>query len=138
MSEITGYRCPNCGNMVPISRGSVLTCAYCGSQFEKERDSYYHTTFEGDDIIIGTRITGWEMDEIKKGDRGEEFLEYKLKEMAHKLAEALLPRIAIDVSEAPLTGDVLIRGKVRIGRPIEPLGIPQKREFHVYREETLW
>ena len=99
-NDIKGYRCPNCGSMIPISSGRVLKCECCGSEFEKEHKDIqriYTTNIDGEDVLIGTRIYGYEMECFKADPEG--FLEYKLNDMAHKLAESILPHISIDVSE---------------------------------------
>lgn len=124
--DIRGYRCPNCGAMIPISRGRVLKCECCGAEFERTRSDlipYQVVTFEGEDIVIGTRISQWEMDETFRDEvHAEDFLEYKLNEMARKLATSIIPYIEMDVSEDLPRGGMLIRGKLRVGKPIRPLG----------------
>ena len=123
-NNIKGYRCPNCGSMIPISGGRVLKCECCGSEFEKERNDiqriYTTTNIDGEDILIGTRIYGYEMEHFKADPEG--FLEYKLNDMSRKLAAAILPHISIDVSEDIMTGGLAIRAKVRVGQPVRNLG----------------
>ena len=122
-NDIKGYRCPNCGSMIPISSGRVLKCECCGSEFEKEHKDIqriYTTNIDGEDVLIGTRIYGYEMEYFKADPEG--FLEYKLNDMAHKLAESILPHISIDVSEDLRTGGLAIRAKVRVGQPVRNLG----------------
>jgi len=127
--DIRGYRCPNCGAMIPVKSGRVLKCECCGSEFERTRSDlipYQVVTFEGEDIVIGTRISQWEMDEtFRDAVQAEDFLEYKLNEMARKLATSIMPYIEVVVHEDLERGGMLIRGKVRIGKPTRPLGKAQ-------------
>ena len=72
-NDIKGYRCPNCGSMIPISSGRVLKCECCGSEFEKEHKDIqriYTTNIDGEDVLIGTRIYGYEMECFKADPEG--------------------------------------------------------------------
>ncbi len=123
MNDIKGYRCPNCGSMIPLKGGKILKCEACGTEFEREDNDIrpvYVTTIQGEDVVIGTRIYGHEMEAFTHDPDG--FLEYKLKGMAHELAQAILPYIELDVSHDIQTCGLAIRGKVRIGQPVHPLG----------------
>ena len=116
MSDLKGYRCPNCGQMLPISRSGIYTCEYCGSQYKAE-DEYgvlkiERLPFKSIQLTLQKRIA---LEYLI--DRPQEILAYSLEEMAKEMAEKLLPYMEYDIAQDPQYMDCRMRGRIRIAIP---------------------
>lgn len=121
MSEVTGYRCTNCGKMLPISNAQrgIVTCECCGSQY-KIKDSYLepmriitshlnYTTVEGR-VVIPDYI----LREV--GDRTS-FMEMTLQNMAKNLSEKLVPLMRLETCYDPMEMAWNLYGSLRVAIP---------------------
>ena len=123
MSEVTGYRCSNCGKMLPINtaRNNIVTCECCGSQY-RIKDSYLEpmriitshlnfTTVEGR-VIIPDYI----LREV--GDRPS-FMEITLENMAKNLAEKLVPLMKLETNYDIRRMEWNLYGSLQVAVPSE-------------------
>ena len=121
MSEVTGYRCSNCGKMLPISTASkgIVTCDCCGSQY-KIKDSYLEpmriitshinfTTVEGRVVIPDYILRD-------VGDRTS-FMEMTLQNMAKNLAEKLVPLMKLETNYDARRMEWNLYGSLQVGVP---------------------
>lgn len=97
MGELVGYRCPNCGAMLKRSRGNIYKCDFCDSEYEKEGEEYKPIIVpivKANTIKLQSCIR---VDEEAMRHDPKMFMEYTLKEMAHDMAEKMMPLLKMRV-----------------------------------------
>lgn len=117
-----GYRCPNCGQMLPISRSGVMKCQYCGGEFKTD-DGYAPLRIEEVHfraIEIGCQV---QVPEFVFTDNPERAIALSLHEMSKQMAEKLIPLMNLRVDTDPLwlnEGRIKIQGRIKVGIPDMP------------------
>ena len=117
MSNPKGYRCANCGNMLPISRDGIMTCPSCGSQY-KEEDGMLapvrveHIPFES--TTIAGRIV---IDPYLFYNNPEAAFEVSLKRMAQMMAEKIMPLVELETHYDIATLRHELYGRLRVAIP---------------------
>lgn len=126
MSELKGYRCPNCGNMLQLSqRGSgIYRCECCGSEYEKDYDGGMGLVIRP--YVVRPQIETFEsvakldhymLDEVLSEENKVGIVEHTIKSMARDLAEQLIPYIEITTQRDLCTMALMIRGKLQVVKP---------------------
>lgn len=123
MSDLKGYRCPNCGQMLPISksRGGIVTCEYCGSEYKVEGDDPFNLRIER----IPFRSVRFSMQAsiprecCYNGEDMKMAFHYTVEELANALAEKLLNIMEIEVCQDIPYGDFKVRSSMRVAVPME-------------------
>lgn len=116
MSEIKGYKCPNCGSMIPIPRsGRIFKCEHCGSEYEKENDYLYPIKIE----VCNAKLVTLECrksipDEYMRGDIKEAVIEHTLNSIAHELAKSIVPFMEIKSYKDICNLTTVIGGRIKI------------------------
>lgn len=108
-------RCENCGGQLDPK---TLKCPYCGSQYERENhgeQTIYIQTCPAK--LVPLRYQMEVPTETLSRIDPNYFSEHCMREMTHKLAEALVPYIKIETEKDPFTMQQIIRGSVRIAEP---------------------
>lgn len=117
MSEYKGYRCANCGQMIPISQSRIIKCEYCGSEYEKENDLLKPIKFE----VCETKLVTLEYRErlreeyLLNDNMKEKYIEHTLDGIAHHLAKQIIPYIEVKSYRDLTTMETIISGRVKIG-----------------------
>lgn len=121
MADLKGYRCPNCGQMIPISQGRIFKCEFCGSEYEKEDDYLKPLRVE----VINAKIVKLEykakLDEYYLRDERykEDYINHTINDIAHKLAEQIVPFMEIRSYKDMREMTTIISGRVRVAEPNE-------------------
>ena len=111
-----GYRCANCGNMLPASRTGIIKCECCGSEYRIEdgmeplrieRIPFQAVTL-GCEAIIPREILL---------ENPNAAFEITLNRMARNLAEKLVPVMDLTVRVDPLRADYLLQARLRAAIP---------------------
>lgn len=105
--------CPNCGGKINRSR---MKCEYCGTEFKEEHGELIR--FET--VPCGTKVFAVNAvvpdEEILYAD-GEPIMSYVRNELTHKLAEALVPMLDLQVEKDPAHMRHFVRGRIRVVEP---------------------
>lgn len=122
MDELTGYRCPNCGQMLPISRSGIFTCEFCGSQYEKENSWLRPLTVQVctarlQKLVAKEYIPDHVVKELDAANCKGDYSEMVLKRMAHQLGESLIPFMKIRTYKDIKTMTTIIGAEVRVAEP---------------------
>ena len=134
MSKPVGYRCNNCGNMLPISRSGVLKCQFCGSEYKVKED--YSVTpvivrqqlFDYETLEGRTVIPDWL---LRDANNKEKLFETTLSQMARNMSEKLLPLMQLSYNYDPEYMQYNLYGRIRVAIPrVDPNDILQEA-FHV-------
>lgn len=126
MSKLTGYKCANCGQMLPIPKGNIFKCEYCGSEYE--RDDYtdvlkplYVQVLHAD---VATLKSNYILDRytMQHTDRAQDALEHAIENCANKMAEQLVPYIEWHTYTRP-EDFVVVEGRLKVVRPDERITV---------------
>lgn len=121
-----GYRCPNCGAMLPISKTyrGICTCQHCGGEY-KITDSYMVEPFTVEvcqlpliDIKMQQLISYETIEQIKWANAEETYMEHVMDAIAMNLSKKLLPFMETYVERDAFTLGTVINGRIRVARPI--------------------
>lgn len=116
MSEYKGYRCPNCGQMIPLSQNRIIKCEYCGSEYEKEQDTIKPLRIEvcnAEIITLGYKQRLREEYLVNENIK-EKYIEHTIDGIAHHLAKEIVPYTEVKSYRDLATMETIISGKVRI------------------------
>ena len=108
-------KCSNCGAAL---NPNTLKCEYCGSQYAKKEEQgliHYIQTCPAQVATLGA-VVGIP-DEVMRYGSADQASEYAVKELTHKLAEALMPYTKIETMRDPYTMSQMIRGTIRVVEP---------------------
>lgn len=120
-----GYRCPNCGAMLEISKTykGICTCQHCGSEY-RINDEYTIEPLKVEVcqvplITLGCSqiISEPDLYVCERYGKKEEFIEQNLKSLARSLSEQIVPYMDAYVDRDIRTRDYSISGRVRIAGP---------------------
>lgn len=117
MSEIKGYRCPNCGSMIPIpSNGRIYKCKYCCSEYEKEYDYLKPLKIEVCEArLVNLMYTETIPDEyLVNADIKEKVIEHTLNNIAHELSKQIVPFMEIESYKDFEKMVTVVKGRVKI------------------------
>ena len=119
MSELKGYRCSNCGQMLPISSGRIFKCEYCGSEYEKENEDLKPLLVETCEAKLITFESKVRLnDHILADERcKEDYIKATLSTVAHQLAEQIVPYMEVKSYKDIRSMTTVIGGKIRIAEP---------------------
>ena len=117
----TGYRCANCGKMLPASRVGIVKCECCGSEYRIE-DNYTLRPLKVEQLPFNVQILRGQT-EIPR-----EFLQYdpqgvfesSLHRMAEQMAEKLMPLMQLDLQYDPMRMHYIIGSQIRVAYPSTP------------------
>lgn len=120
MSNLQGYRCPNCDAMIPISRNGIYKCECCGSEYEKA-DSYGIRPLQVEVCnaeLVTLAAKGVIHEEyLVDPDMKEKIVEMTVEGIAKEIAGSLVPLMEIETCRDPFEMKTIIAGKVRVARP---------------------
>ena len=108
--------CPNCG--APINR-ETMRCEYCGTQFKRDDSGLkmpqYLIRVEHPKVQVYEAYVKLPYEYCDFGD--EKFLNgFVNRELANKLAEAILDETEIKMQEDPMHREFMITGRLRVVR----------------------
>lgn len=115
MTTLSELVCTHCGAAL---NPNTLKCEYCGTQYERRRDEFCNTQ-----IILKypshiQKLCGEiAIPDHIMGISAETAAEYSMKELTHRLAEALAPYMKVETMRDPYTRTQIIRGSVRVVDP---------------------
>lgn len=121
-----GYRCPNCGAMLPISKTyrGICTCQHCGGEY-KITDDYMVEPLTVEvcqvpliDIKMQQLISHEAIEQIKWSHAEEAYMEHMMGAMAINLSKKLLPFIETYVEQDMFTMNTVINGRIKVAKPI--------------------
>lgn len=103
--------CRNCGAPIPTIIRGHCTCSYCGTTYTRETENV--VVIENRPGILPLNV------EVRIRQRlvglgDEAWNEYARKEMAVRLADAIVDKIDISERFDYLTGDKILKGRIRI------------------------
>lgn len=114
MSTLEKLNCPNCG--APINR-KTMRCEYCGTQFKQDDPQMppYLIRVEHPKVQVYEAYVKLPYEYCDFGDK--EFLnKFVNRELANKLAEAILDETEIKMQEDPMHREFMITGRLRVVR----------------------
>lgn len=119
MADLKGYRCPNCGNMIPISRSNIYKCEYCGSEYEKENEYLKPLLVETCEAKLITFESKARLDDHILADEKckEDYIKATLSTVARQLAEQIIPYMEVRSYKDISSMTTVIGGKIRIAEP---------------------
>lgn len=103
--------CRNCGAPIPTIIRGHCTCSYCGTTYTRETENV---------VVIENRTGVLPLNvEVRIRQRlvglgDEAWNEYARKEMAARLADAIVDKIDISERFDYFTGDKILKGRIRI------------------------
>ena len=103
--------CRNCGAPIPAIIRGHCTCSYCGTTYARESENVAVMEDRAGvlplyvEVRIRQRLVGL-------GDKA--WSEYARKEMAARLADAIVDKIDISERFDYFTGDKILKGRIRI------------------------
>lgn len=112
-----GYRCANCGNMLPISWNGVMKCPSCGSQYKEEGGMLSLVRVEKipfESTTIAGRVI---IDPYLFYKKPEAAFELSLKRMASNMAEQIMPLMEVETYYDHARAEYEIRGRIRVAVP---------------------
>lgn len=121
-----GYRCPNCGAMLLISKTyrGICTCQHCGGEY-KITDSYMVEPLTVEvcqlpliDIKMQQLISRESVEQIKWAHAEEECMEHIMDAIVRNLSKKLLPFIETHVERDMCTLNTVINGRIKVAGPI--------------------
>lgn len=103
--------CRNCGAPIPTIIRGHCTCSYCGTTYTRETENV--VVMENRTGILPLNV------EVRIRQRlvglgDEAWNEYARKEMAARLADAIVDKIDISERFDYFTGDKILKGRIRI------------------------
>ena len=103
--------CRNCGAPIPTIIRGHCTCSYCGTTYTRETENV--VVIENRTGILPLNV------EVRIRQRlvglgDEAWNEYARKEMAARLADAMVDKIDISERFDYFTGDKILKGRIRI------------------------
>lgn len=103
--------CRNCGAPIPTIIRGHCTCSYCGTTYTRETENV--VVIENRTGILPLNV------EVRIRQRlvglgDEAWNEYARKEMAARLADAIVDKIDISERFDYFTGDKILKGRIRI------------------------
>ena len=103
--------CRNCGAPIPTIIRGHCTCSYCGTTYTRETENM--VVIENRTGILPLNV------EVRIRQRlvglgDEAWNEYARKEMAARLADAIVDKIDISERFDYFTGDKILKGRIRI------------------------
>lgn len=108
-------KCSNCGAAL---NPNTLKCEYCGSQFAKKEERgliSYIQTCPARVETLGAAVSVSE--ESMQYMSADQVSEYAVRQITHKLAEALTPYVKLETMRDPYTMSQIIRGTIRVVEP---------------------
>lgn len=121
MADLKGYRCPNCGNMIPISRSNIYKCEYCGSEYEKEDDWLKPLRVEVCEAHLVNLDFKTKLNDVYLKDEQikEKYIQHTVDGIAHELAKQIVPFMEIRTYKDMREMTTVIAGRVRVAEPNE-------------------
>lgn len=120
MNTPKGYRCANCGNMLPISRSGIMKCECCGSEYKVEDDQVIPFRVEHIQFRTETIGASYVIPEEMLKYNPEAAFEVTLEKMAHGMAEKIAPLMDIRVGYDPMYFTYKLDAKLRVAIPSQP------------------
>ena len=116
--SLTGYKCPNCGSMIPIpKKGRIYHCPYCDSDYEKEDDDFLRPltveVCQARLVTLGCKRSV-PREYIRHREVTEKAIEMTIKDSAHELAEGIIPYMEFEEYFDPEQMTTIIGGRVKI------------------------
>ena len=103
--------CRNCGAPIPTIIRGHCTCSYCGTTYTRETENV--VVIENRTGILPLNVEVRIRQRL--GGLGDEaWNEYARKEMAARLADAIVDKIDISERFDYFTGDKILKGRIRI------------------------
>lgn len=120
MSKVKGWRCPNCGQMLPVG-GRIMKCQFCGTEFEKSDDYEQFGIGKVLWLPMGTseicryvKIPAYYFRD-EKDQKGA--VMYGFQKMCEEFADELMKYVEFEVTQDHMHDHILMRGRVKVVRP---------------------
>lgn len=117
MSDYKGYRCPNCGSMIPATSRRIIKCGSCGSEYEREDEYLKPLIIEVSEVkLVNLEYRERLRDEYLINDNMKElYIKHTLDGIAHQLAKDIIPYMEVKSYKDLQTMETIINGRIKIG-----------------------
>lgn len=134
MNEPKAFRCANCGQMLPVSHTGVSKCKYCGTEYKVDDDWATPLRIETLPFKSVTLAGKVKIPFYIVEDNPEKAFEYSLHQMAHDMAEKIMPYMDLDVEKDIRTFETTMFARLRVAVPDNPPREVLKRAIAVNAE----